>query len=204
MEDKTFYGPKKITDKYQIFNLWMDFGEAIGIQKLKDLYGEYWPRYPLDGEIVWAWYRICEHLLIEDETLIGWSSVRKDILDPVIWMNVGIFPSYQHLGISKIIIRTTVEMGFNAFPECEWLFVAVSRANIDHLQTRLRYQSKHKTKWVIAGEMFYPLPGYIIFGIRKELFFTPRKLEDDEFPEGSIDYPPEKEETIYDYIRNSI
>ncbi len=188
---------KLLLDSGEIFKLWSSFGEAIGLDKLRAFYSDYWPRRPLEGEIVWKWVFSCPELM--EDNLVGWSSVRADVLDPIVWMNVGIFPKYQYIGNSKTIIRATVEQGFNTFPDCSWLFVAVSKANVDHLQTRMRYQAKHPTKWVMAGEMNVPKPGYVIFGIERNRFFEPRKLDDDAFPEGKIDYPPEREErSLYD------
>lgn len=156
------------------FGLWTCFGEAIGIDKLHDFYGEYWPRPPLPREVVWEW--------TDNGKRIGWSSVRPDILDPLVWMMVGIFPSYQNQGYNKEIIKWTVREGFNKFIDAQWLFVAVSKRNVEHLETRFAYQAKYKTKWIVAGEMFEPPPGYVIFGISRERYLQPSEHED-RYPE---------------------
>ncbi len=189
---------KLLLNPDDIFNLWSIFGEAIGMDKLHQFYGNYWPRKPLSGEMVWKWTK--------GNKTIGWSAIRQDILDPIIFLMVGIFPEHQYLGNSKIIIRWTVEEGFNIFSDCSWLFVAVSKKNKDHLETRMRYQAKHPTKWIIAGEMNVPEPGYVIFGIERDRFFEPKKLLEDDFPEGTIDYPLAsliEEKSFYDYVRET-
>jgi hypothetical protein len=156
------------------FKLWESFGEAIGIDKLHNFYGEYWPRSPLSGEFVWEW--------TDNGNRVGWSSVRRDILDPVIWMMVGIWPRFQNQGYNKEIIKWTVREGFIKFIDAQWLFVAVSKKNVEHLETRFKYQAKYKTKWIVAGEMFEPPPGYVIFGISKERYLQPIEIED-RYPE---------------------
>jgi hypothetical protein len=154
--------------------LWTSFGEAIGIDKLHDFYGEYWPRVPLPREFVWEW--------VEDGKTVGWSAIRKDILDSIVWMMVGIFPSYQNQGYNKEIIKWTVRECFIKFIDAQWLFVAVSKANVEHLATRFAYQAKYKTKWIVAGEMFEPPPGWVIFGISRERYLQPSEHED-RYPE---------------------
>jgi len=161
----------KVSDN--AFKLWGNFGLEIGMDKLHAFYGSYWPRAPLRGEIVFEHY---------DQELVGWSALRRDILDPVIWMMVGIFPEYQNQGYNKEIIKWTVKTGFQMFPDCSWLMVAVSKANKEHLETRFAYQAKYKTKWIVAGEIFAPPPGYVIFGISREKYSQPSEHED-RYPE---------------------
>lgn len=143
----------RLLNAEEAYCVWVAFGMATGIKDLHESYGNYWPRYPLDGEQVYEW---------SNDELIGWSAIRKDPLEPVFWIVVGIFPDQRDKGYSKPIFWETIKMGFEVFKDAEWCWSAISKRN----KKPFSY-TKRETEWVYVGETVIPEPGYTIFGIRK-------------------------------------
>jgi hypothetical protein len=138
------------------FVMWKRFCDAISIEKAKACYGAYWPRTPEVNEIVWKW--------MDGDNWIGWSAIRKDILESVVWLIFGIMPEYQGNSYSKEIFRFTIKQAFTLFGNTEWVFAAISKRNPNYLNSHLKQMVD--SKWVIAGEMDKPEP-YIIFGLER-------------------------------------
>lgn len=134
------------------FSLWKTFAEAIGLSKLREAMGSYWPREPVAGEAVFQWE--------DEEGLIGWTSVRKDPIEPVFWLNTGVFPDRAGRGYSVMISRRAIQHGFEIFPDTRWCFGAVS--------LKAKAPSTWHREWVYVGEILIPEPGYRIKGIDRE------------------------------------
>lgn len=147
-----------LLDREEVFDLWCKFGDAIGIDLLHDIYGPYWPRKPVHGELVFRWFN--------DKKLIGWAAIRHDVLEPIMWVALGIFPQYQNDGYSTKIFDKTIKMGFEMWPDLQWVFAAVSKNNLRYYC----YMKDQEDKWELAGEINIPEPGYTIFGLKKSKF----------------------------------
>ena len=154
---------KLLFDTDEITKLWARFGEAIGSEVLRDSYGDYWPRRPIRGEMVFSW---CEGHKIDE--IIGWSAIRKDPVDPAIWVIVGIFPGHQNQKYVTDIFNQTIDKGFQVFHDVQWAFVAVSKKNPRFIEHHDRL-SKETCRWGKVGEINIPEPGYVIFGRKKNV-----------------------------------
>ena len=144
----------RLLNEENAYLLWVTFAAKVGINQLRASYGEYWPRQSLEGEKVYEW---------SNDELIGWSAIRKDPLEPVFWINVGIFPDQRGKGYSKEIFWSTIDEGFRVFKDAEWCWSAISRKN----KKPFSY-TKRDTEWVRVGEMVVPEPGYTIFGFKRK------------------------------------
>jgi hypothetical protein len=137
--------------------LWIVFAAKVGIKALRESYGVYWPRKPLEGEIAYEWRN--------DDQLIGWSAIRRDVLEPVFWINIGVFPNEQGKGYSSKIFWATIKIGFETFEDVEWCFSAISRKNSKPFS-----YTKRDTEWVYVGETVIPEPGYTVFGLSRLVY----------------------------------
>ena len=144
-------------DAYQ---LWVKFGLAIGIETLRKIYGQYWPRKTLPEELVWEWY--------DGKKLIGWTALRHDLLEPIIWVIIGVFPEHQNSEYSRQIFDKTVEKGFLIYPDVKWVFVCISKKNKKYYC----YMKGNTSRWEKVGEMDIPEPGYTLFGMEKDVFMS--------------------------------
>lgn len=145
---------QRLLNDNDAYNLWVDFGQKMGLESLKNSYGSYWPRKPLEGELVYEW---------SGGGVIGWSAIRRDVLEPVFWIVVGIFPNEQGKGYSPEIFWSTIKIGFEAFRDVQWCWSAISKKN----KKPFSY-TRRDTEWIYVGEMVAPEPGYTIFGFRRD------------------------------------
>jgi hypothetical protein len=78
-----------------------------------------------------------------------------------------VFPQYHAKGYVTEIGKRTIELAFNNFQQAEWLFFTVLTTNtkfVVHLDGMIR-EGENLCR---AGEVVVPVPGYIIFGVKKE------------------------------------
>lgn len=143
----------RLLTRDEAYSLWVRFGAAIGQEELKRSYGEYWPRRSLAEELVWEW--------TEFKELVGWSAVRRDPLEPLFWVMIGIFPDQSGNGYGKAIFHETIQKGFEIFP-ADWCFSAVSKK-----RGKVFPYMKEGSEWIKVGEMNIPEPGYLIFGLKR-------------------------------------
>ncbi len=135
----------------EAFKLWQQFGEEIGNEELRQCYGSYWPRQPVQGERVWE---------VFDFQRVGWLSLRPDPVDPVIWFVVGILPQYQRAGASKEIFRWAARKAFEEWPKAEAMIFAVNKKNEQYLKVQEKTINKVK-----MGELLFPSGSYVLFGV---------------------------------------
>lgn len=132
---------------------WKLFTEAVGLEKVRRMYGQYWPRPPVPQERLWqAW---------GPQDLIGWISLRPDPVDPVVWMAMGIWPNHQGVGHSNPLFKWSLKKTFELFPDTAAMFYAVSKNNEGLLKYIIEGERVER-----VGETTFPEPGFVYFAIK--------------------------------------
>lgn len=130
--------------------LWTAFGDAIGQEQLRAAYGSYWPREAVYGERVWRFTEFGQD--------VAWSAARRDPVEPLSWIMLGVWPAFQRRGYADIIRAWTAGTAFAWWPEVDAVGVAILHSNPTHLA---RWASKDG--WRFVGALEYPAPGHSIF-----------------------------------------
>lgn len=150
-----------LSDAAKIRELWEDFGKIIGLESLHNLYGDYWPRDPIPGEIVFVWH--------DENRYIGWMAIRPDPVEQIMWIIAGILPQYQDQDYHKIMFIKTITEGWEIYSHIKWVCMSIS-----HHNTRFIKYLDNLTKEVCwfrrVGGMDIPPPGYIVFALEKEKY----------------------------------
>ncbi len=155
----------RLLNNEEAYCLWVAFGIEIGIITLREIYGPYWPRKPLPGEVVYEWRK--------GDDLVAWTSIREDLLEPVLHALLGVFPKHQNTGHARMIFDLAIGEGFRLFPNSEWVFVDISKKNPRFFD----YMKRQNCRWKQVGELLVPEPGYTIFGLEKEIYIQYRKAD---------------------------
>ncbi|MBA7562299.1 hypothetical protein ES708_03951 [subsurface metagenome] len=142
----------------QTANLWIDFSEKIGIDKIRSIYGKYWIRKKLKEERVWKVY--------DKDEWVGWYSLRPDPLDSNVWFIVGIFPGFQKKSYVSRIFKGAITKTFSVWPECNAMFFEIAKNSKFH-QWELENIKKSNSVTEYAGEKLFPEPGSTIFMVKK-------------------------------------
>jgi hypothetical protein len=133
-----------------VIELWRSFGDAIGQAKLREAYGSYWPRHPVAGELVWRFTEFGHE--------VAWSAARRDPVEPIAWLMLGVWPAFQRYGWADAIRAWTAAAAFANWPAIDAVGVAILHSNPTHLA---RWASKDD--WRFVGALEYPRPGESIF-----------------------------------------
>lgn len=145
----------------EAFKMWEDFCEDLGFEHIRQTYGRYWPRKPVEGERVWAVYNGDER--------VGWCSLRLDPVDPFTWFVEGIFSQSRGHGYSKEIMLWALQTSKDIWGVDTMLYEISNHAL---LYTYIQYHVKRLFEQRIPGEFAVgyisePSPGYTLFGIRR-------------------------------------
>lgn len=151
---------KKELSSIEAFDLWKEFEKEIGSNEMKKCYGSYWPRQVVYQERVWAVFDFFENK-------IGWVSLRPDVVDPFVWLNMGIFPEFTGKGMSSIIYKQFLKVAFTEWKNAEAVFNEVSKSHEQYLKWTLNAVGNPENNKICIGEINFPSPGYVIFCTKK-------------------------------------
>lgn len=143
----------------EIYSMWKEFSDDIGIEWTKKAYGDYWIRKPVEKERVWIFFY--------EGKRVGWVSLRSDPIEPIVWQASGVWSEYQQSGIAPLMLKWCVKKSFELYPEAKAMFWAVSKYNPKFIEWN---RQMLKNEWSIeAGEINFPKPGFIYFGVVKRI-----------------------------------
>lgn len=151
---------KKELSPIKAFELWKEFEKEIGTEEMKKCYGNYWPRQVVYQERVWVVFN-------EQGNKIGWVSLRPDLVDPFVWLNMGIFPKFAGKGLSSIIYKQFLEVTFTEWKNAEAVFNEVSKSHERYLKWTLNNTNNPENGRICIGEINFPAPGWVIFCHKK-------------------------------------
>lgn len=142
-------------DSDACFVYWHAFGDAIGLDRLREAYGDYWPRRPTPGEQVFAFS--------DPETggEIGWASLRRDPVDNFARLALGVWPRFQGKGWAHKIREWTFQAALDRW-NVDGCTLEVLWTNDDHLRRQLE-RALLGAPWQVGGHMDCPLGKYTVF-----------------------------------------
>lgn len=143
----------------QVYQCWVAFGNHIGVDKLKKLYGGNWPRHPVEGESAF--------LFREDGEKIGWVSIRPDPVEPIAWLVMGIWPEFQKKNYAHEITRWAMKKVFSE-TTMDYILIAISRNNKEYFEKIKERVMGRNSKMKYAGYLDVPFPGYDYFAIERK------------------------------------
>jgi len=145
----------------EAYSIWQDFADDIGLEHMRQTYGRYWPRHPVENESVYK-------ALNEKNERVGWVAIRPDPVDPIVWQCSGVFEKFRGNSFSKTILQWSALKSHELWNVEAMLFEI---SNHVLLQPYIQYHIKRIFEKRIPGEyaagfINTPDPGYTIFGIK--------------------------------------
>ena len=147
---------RRLTAQHAV-KLWSVFYDAYGSEQMGASFG--WKHAP---ETVPAGKKVYAFGL--DNDCVGWGGIylnTNDATDDEAFLTVGVFPQHQRQGRRAVILEWLANKAFSL--GADQASIIVYRANEAQYNRTMREAHVEDAKWVYAGDVWYPKPGYGYF-----------------------------------------
>jgi GNAT superfamily N-acetyltransferase len=136
-----------------------EFAQVIGPAEVLKAYGPTWPRtYRIQREDTvefrWAGKRC------------AWTSLFFDAHENQVVMSSGVYPEYRRRGLQRFMSRwaeNLVSDPLRYLHKPTHLVVKILHTNTEWLTFHKQLIEQGSTSWVLAGDVWLPEPGYMLF-----------------------------------------
>lgn len=138
-------------------SVWGAFAHVIGDEVTRAAYGPLWPRAAEPTEVVYG-YR--EEGAVE---WLGWGSLRPSVADGVVWLALGVWPSWQGSGWCHRIRDHLLSAARGRWPRLVPM-IAVLTTNERHRARWARWLRDGTVRgWTECGQWVHPAPSAVFF-----------------------------------------